>query len=290
MKRKTGKASRARRDQDYRAREAPVDWAHLVYKARRNVPGAREVLQDAILEWFPRQFEEAKRDAFRLKSKNNIYDRGHGAEFFIGFDANVARRRFSQRLRFSPLNRKINSDLRQLASKKHLRNRLNVDESPFQIYFTRKSVSYTSRPRARAAQLLKSSSPPTNTTLIWSTKGKKGTSAPRLHGALRRKKIPILYWFYTEEDEGNDDGEGVSRMAIFAVRGEGSSAWAKEKFEIFGERWDRVDTSDYEGALASVYDPPNDPISIQDIRKNGYTNKVVFLQYDPGRDFFLRRR
>lgn len=78
---------RRRRDQDYRGTRTTVDWPRLVYMVRLGKPGTLEVLQDAIEEYFPHQFDDAKQHA----AEN---DDATGQEWVVSFNARRARSRF----------------------------------------------------------------------------------------------------------------------------------------------------------------------------------------------------
>jgi hypothetical protein len=96
-----------RRDQDYRGQKTTVDWSRLVYMARRNRPGAMEVLQDAVLTYFPKQFGkaqvEARRRSKRIKNQTPRHLQGTREEetwkqnVYVLFKPRIARRRFESR-------------------------------------------------------------------------------------------------------------------------------------------------------------------------------------------------
>lgn len=92
-----------RRDEDYRGRTPPADFSRFVYDVRRGRPGALEVLQDVIEEWFPKQFEEAREDAFARQQRSKATatpsprsGRRVGVDFVVLFDGRAARRRFAR--------------------------------------------------------------------------------------------------------------------------------------------------------------------------------------------------
>ena len=76
-----------RRDQDYRGTRTTVDWTRLVHMARLGKPGAVEVLQDAIQQYFPRQLEREIDHAESMA-------RSRRKEYVIVFNPYVARARF----------------------------------------------------------------------------------------------------------------------------------------------------------------------------------------------------
>lgn len=79
------------RDADYRGQPTTIDWSRLVHNTRLNKPGALEVLQDAILTWFPEQFKVAQKHAKHIAS--NFPKHVYGT-IVVGFMADVARQRF----------------------------------------------------------------------------------------------------------------------------------------------------------------------------------------------------
>lgn len=62
------------RDADYRGQKTPYDWSRLVYIVRRGRPDALTVLQDAIHEYFGRQFEKAQKEAREKDRVAYYYD------------------------------------------------------------------------------------------------------------------------------------------------------------------------------------------------------------------------
>ena len=75
------------RDKDYRGQPVPFDFARAVFEVRRQRPGALEVLQDGIEEWFPRQYADAVAEAAHDCEET-------GMPWVVLFNARVARGRF----------------------------------------------------------------------------------------------------------------------------------------------------------------------------------------------------
>ena len=75
------------RDADYRGQKVPLDFARAAYEARRQRPGALEVLRDGIEEWFPKQYAAAVADAEHHWSETRM-------PYVVLFNARVARARF----------------------------------------------------------------------------------------------------------------------------------------------------------------------------------------------------
>lgn len=109
------------RDKDYRGKPSSVDWGKLGYAARMRRPGALEVLQDAIMTWFPQQFKKAQTKArwYKKREDQRIARWRRAAEldntdtftgrlrrqnakrkpqeWFVSFNWRIARRRFEPR-------------------------------------------------------------------------------------------------------------------------------------------------------------------------------------------------
>ena len=78
---------RSRRDKDYRGTRTTVDWTRFVHMARLGKPGAVEVLQDAIQQYFPLQLEDEIYHAERLAKTGR-------KEYVVAFNPYVSRARF----------------------------------------------------------------------------------------------------------------------------------------------------------------------------------------------------
>ena len=75
------------RDADYRGQKVPFDFARAAFDARRDRPGALEVLRDGIEEWFPKQYASAVKDAEHHWSETRM-------PWVVLFNARAARARF----------------------------------------------------------------------------------------------------------------------------------------------------------------------------------------------------
>lgn len=262
----------ARRDADYRGRGALVDWGRLVHNVRTRKTGALEVLQDAINEYFPRQFRSAQAEAQRRAGRSLIYDAAPTA-FWVGFDARRARQRFLPRTNM---------------------NATDETSSPF---FVRESRNVrTSQPAAQSAYVyvvdtrarlgrrlalsrpaeLAEGSPRFKTT---TREAEQQALRPRYTGSYRRPKLPLMYFW--EQDAPDADIDPV--QVWFYVRGPGAGAWARERGDILGERWD-VPHDDF---AAARVDGPG-PDWRREIRAEGYRNKLRYLEEPPPRAWATR--
>jgi len=161
------------RDADYRGRPSSIDWSRLVHETRLRKPGALEVLQDAILTWFPEQFREAQQGARSLAASygKNRPDR----PVAVGFMAHVARRRF---------------EATPAAGRPIKQGPLT---SPFIL---------------RYVEDLRTSKPEPKVAFVWSTRGGgKGGMRPRYTGSYKRPKLPVLYY---DLDKSQTEGLALS--------------------------------------------------------------------------------
>lgn len=151
------------RDADYRGQPSTVDWSRLVHETRLGKPGALEVLQDAIMIYFPEQFKKIQEIAKRYSSDPISGGAPPGSEVLVGFSARIARRRFEP--------------IRPILKQGPL-------TSPFFIKLL-KSV--------RTSEL----DPNPYVVFVWST---KSGLRPVYVGSYRRPKIPILYYDIDESE------------------------------------------------------------------------------------------
>ena len=214
--------------------------------------------------YFPQQFEQAKADARRASRMN-------GAQrVIVGFNARVARFRF-----------------------KHRAQQNNALKDPFVIY-SLIPLTYRSQQARPMIEAIRASRPP-QTAIVYSTKGKdsyegerptrkrkraaeKRSMKPSFTGSYKRPKLPIIYWYQTEENE-----EELGKT-ILLVRGAGSAAWAKEH-SLYNEDWQiwRNNAGQPVGAVLTL-DGTDE--WRKDARAQGLRNKTRFLEYPPTGSFF----
>lgn len=235
-----------RRDNDYRGTKLPVDWAHLVYRVRRKQPGALEVLQDAIEEWFPKQFALAKQDAQHLNSVSNN-------NYAVTFDARLARQRFLR--------------INDARSQKTL--------SPFRVN-SLKSIKTSERPYMPSSVLQEMIDAEGkgfgfesfNKAVVYVTRGKteRKRLRPTYQGSLRRSKIPLIEWEATFDRETAEP----ETIELFVRNSEKSREWLAKQKKI-GIGWRRLPHS--AGSVLFTVLPYNDNW-VRELRRHGYANRL----------------
>jgi hypothetical protein len=205
---------------------------------RTKKPGALAVLQDAIEEYFPKQFAAAKAEALRRSRSASLYYGSKGRDFLVGFNARRARYRFAKWQ-----NPKSHKDL-----------------TPFIV----RQVRHTS-----------SSKPEPQVAWVWSSKGGRSAHAtgrkaelrrmrPTYTGSYARPKLPVIYF-----GENHEDGS-----LTFYVRGKGAGTWAKGQDGILGESWD-VMGPDFASARVIAR---RGFTEVKEAKLEGYRNKFRYEQ------------